>query len=112
MPKKRDFIKEMKDVLFESHSEREDGMIDAEVSEEVYDMIINKVPQNKALSQTDFQSVLMEVCDMVVKFMQSKIEELPESMATPFAFDFVSQLLLSASTVVTDKGDEYDPMFG
>ena len=44
--------------------------------------------------------------------MQSKIEGLSESIATPFAFDFVSQLLMSASTVITDKGDKYDPMFG
>tara|TARA_R110000751_G_scaffold225684_1_gene327618 strand:+ start:127 stop:465 length:339 start_codon:yes stop_codon:yes gene_type:complete len=110
--KKRDFLKEMKDVLFDSHSEREDGMIDAEVSEEVYDMIVNNVPQNKALSHTEFQSVLIMICEKVVKHLKSKIEELPESMATPFAFDFVSQLLMSASTVITDKGDKFDPMFG
>ena len=48
MSEKRDFIKEMKDVIFETHSQREDGMIEAEVSEEVYDMIIDNVPQNKA----------------------------------------------------------------
>ena len=44
--------------------------------------------------------------------MQSKIEDLSDSIATPFAFDFVSQLLMSASTIIPDKGDEYDPMFG
>ena len=112
MPEKRDFIKEMKDVLFESHSEREDGMIEAEVSEEVYDMIVNNVPQNKPLSQTEFQSLLIIICEKIVKYLKSKIEDLPDSIATPFAFDFVGQLLMSASTVITDKGDEYDPMFG
>lgn len=112
MPKKRDFTKEIKDVLFESHSEREDGMVDAEVSEEVYAMIINKVPQNKALSQTDFQSLLISICEEVVKFMHSKIEDLPKSIATSFAFDFVSQLIMSASTTVSHKEDEFDPMFG
>ena len=100
MSEKRDFLKEMKDVLFETHSERDDGMIEAEVCEEVYDMIIKNVPQNKV------------ICEMVVKYMQSKIEDLPTSIATPFAFDFITQLLMSASTVITDSGDEYDPMFG
>tara|TARA_R110002012_G_C11631403_1_gene609851 strand:- start:1295 stop:1633 length:339 start_codon:yes stop_codon:yes gene_type:complete len=109
---KRDFIKEMKGVLFESYSEREDGMVEAVVSKVVYNMIISKVPQNKALSSIDFQSVLLDVCEEVVKFMQSKIEDLSDSIATPFAFDFVSQLLMSASTIIPDKGDEYDPMFG
>ena len=73
MPEKRDFIKEMKDVLFESHSEREDGMIEAEVSEEVYDMIVNNVPQNKPLSQTEFQSLLIIICEKIVKYLKSKI---------------------------------------
>ena len=112
MSEKRDFLKEMKDVLFETHSERDDGMIEAEVCEEVYDMIIKNVPQNKALSQKEFHSILKVICEMVVKYMQSKIEDLPTSIATPFAFDFITQLLMSASTVITDSGDEYDPMFG
>jgi len=77
-----------------------------------YYYALKNVPQNKALSQNEFHSILKVICEMVVKYMQSKIEGLPTLIATPFAFDFITQLLMSASTVITDKGDEYDPMFG
>ena len=105
------FMEKMKDVLFDSHEEREDGMIEAEVNEEIHNMIIEKVPQNKSLNQSEYQAILIKVSMEVANYLLERIDDLPKSLASSFAFDFVSQLLMSASSVVTEKDDKYDPMW-
>ena len=114
MSKKDDeevFMERMKDALFEKHKERKDGMIEAEVCDEIYDLIMKKVPQDKAMNQIEFNAILIEISVDVANYLIEQIEELPPKLASSFAFDFVSQLLMSAATISSDDKD-HDVMFG
>lgn len=107
----RSFVEKMKDILFDKHKEREDGMVEAEVTDEVYDMIMEKVPQDEPLTPFQFNTLLIEVSIEIANYLLDKVEDLPPKLASSFSFDFVSQLLMAAASVSVNDG-KYDPMFG
>ena len=108
---KQSFVDKMKDALFEKHKEREDGMVEAEVTDEVYDMIMENVPQDEPLTPVQFNTLLIEVSIEIANYLLGEIEDLPPKLASSFSFDFVSQLLMAAASVSVNDS-KFDPMFG
>ena len=106
-----EWMEKMKDALFSKHTVRKDGMVEAEVKDNVYDIIMDRVPKDKPLTASQFNALLIEVSIEISKYLLDNVEDLSSKLASSFAFDFVTQLLMAAASVEFEN-DDPDPMFG